>query len=90
MSIMETIKERLEDVDAGVFCPVEGCDPDPRDIVALDGDSRLVIGECPIHGRFAVDVSREYEAELADRIDDERYQVGDQELGLQRDMKMEG
>lgn len=90
MSIMETIRERLEEVDAGIFCPTEGCPPEPHDIVALDADSRLLIGVCPQHGRFAVDVSKEYDLELADQVEDERYRQGDEELGMQRDKEREG
>lgn len=90
MSIMQTIQERLEEADGGIFCPTEGCPEGPHDIVALDPGSRLLIGVCPAHGRFAVDVRREYEEELADQIEDERYQLGDYELGLQRDIEAGG
>lgn len=88
--VMETIRERLEEVDGGVFCPTDDCKEGAHDVVAVDVESRLLVGVCPLHGRFAIDVRREYEEELADRVEDERYQLGDQELGMQRDARTGG
>ena len=65
-SIMETIAENLVEVDGGLECPtcLAICAPQGAEL-----PERALIGECQEHGRFSIDVAREYEDALVDYED---------------------
>ena len=62
-AIMEEIAERLKDADGGVECPK--CE----NFYPAQGagiPERYLLAECPVHGRFNVDVSDEYDDIFSD------------------------
>ncbi len=85
--IMDAVCEELEEAEQGIFCQLDGCPEEPHDIVAIDVESRLLLGVCPQHGRFAVDVSKHYDARLADAVETERYHEGLYDLQRDKDLR---
>lgn len=72
--VMDMVCEDLMEADGGIFCPKDCEKPGPLEIIDTDTTQRVVIGNCPTHGKFSVDVSGEYDELLAERIEDETYQ----------------
>jgi len=73
-SILEAVAERLTEIDEGIFC--SDCQPEQAYPVAGgDISARSLVGECPVHGRFFVDVTNEYEDELSEQVEDRPYQA---------------
>jgi hypothetical protein len=90
MNVMDKVVEGVMEGDGGLFCPHDCENAGPLPVLEANSTERVLVSDCPEHGRFTVDVSGEYDELLAEAIEDERYQQGDQELGLQRDMETEG
>lgn len=89
-AVMDQVVESLMEADGGIFCPNDCENAGPLPIVETNVAERVVVGECPEHGKFTVDVAGEYDELLAEAVEDERYQQGDAELGLQRDAEVGG
>jgi hypothetical protein len=87
--IMDSICESTMEEDGGLFCPRDCENAGPLPIIEVNAQERALVGECPEHGKFTVDVTAEYDELLIEQAEDEQYQLGDAELGMLGDLERE-
>lgn len=87
-TVLEEATESVMEADGGLICG--GCEEDERweRYPVLDARDDTLYGECPVHGKIALDVS-----DIAQEIRDERHwnadDDGDHAYDLHRDMERE-